>query len=360
MFQTRVNKSIAIVLSVIVLFVAGYVASSMSKKGPDQPPQAAAEKNPATTMKPAVTGAADIRKAATDIPAPIGIREPQRIVEKLTSIELDGVLEDGSTYTYWTFNGTVPGPMLRVRVGDTVELHLENDSSSHNVHSIDLHAVTGPGGGAVATQVVPGETRAFVFEAKHPGVYVYHCATPHIPTHITNGMYGLIVVEPEEGLAPVDKEFYIMQGEIYTKHARSEKGHHAFDGQRMLDENPTYVVFNGAVNALTEDMAMEAEVGDKVRLFIGNGGPNLSSSFHVIGEIMDKVHQEGATEPVSNIQTTFIPAGGAAWAEFTVDVPGDYILVDHALSRSINKGAIGILTVTGPENPVVYEDLGVQ
>lgn len=360
MFLTRWSKGIAVVTSLVLLIVASYwVITRDSDNGPQLQPSYVSS---TVEMKPAADDATDIRKAADDLPGPVGKREPRRIVEKLVAKELTGYLDDGSTYTYWTFNGTVPGPMLRVLVGDTVELHLANDETSLNVHSIDLHAVNGPGGGAEATQVKPGETRAFVFEARNPGVYVYHCATPHIPTHIANGMYGLIVVEPVEGLAPVDKEFYIMQGEIYTKHAREEKGHHVFDGQRMLDENPNYVVFNGAANALTEDMAMEAEVGDRVRMFVGNGGPNLIASFHVIGEIFDKVHQEGATEAVSNVQTTLIPAGGATWVEFTVDVPGDYILVDHALSRSINKGAIGILRVMGKgnENKEVYEDLGVQ
>ncbi|HEY8394809.1 MAG TPA: copper-containing nitrite reductase, partial [Thermaerobacter sp.] len=269
--------------------------------------------------------------------------------------ELVGKLADGTTYTYWTFNGQVPGPLLRVRVGDTVELHLKNAPDSTQIHSIDLHAVNGPGGGAVATQVKPGEEKVFTWKALNPGVYIYHCASPHIPSHIANGMYGLIVVEPEGGLPPVDKEFYIVQGEIYANLKPGEKGHAKFDYEAMLNEEPNYVVFNGTANHWVGERALKAKVGDRIRIFVGNGGPNLISSFHVIGEVFDKVHDQGASEAVSNVQTTLIPAGGAAWVEFTVDVPGTYTLVDHSLSRSIDKGALAQIVVEGKPNPEIFD-----
>src|SRR5690606_5790060 len=266
-------------------------------------------------------------------------------------------LMDGITYTYWTFDSTVPGQMIRVREGDTVVLRLTNAPGNLNPHSIDLHAVNGPHGGGQATQVAPGETKAFQFKALNPGVYVYHCATPYVPAHIALGMYGLIVVEPAEGLAPVDREFYVMQGEIYTNLRPHQSGHASFDDAALWDENPNFVVFNGRHNALTGERQMTAKVGERVRIFIGNGGPNLISSFHVIGEIFDVVHQEGASESTTNVQTTLIPAGGATWVEFTVDVPGDYILVDHALNRALGKGAIAVLHVEGPEDPEIFEVL---
>ncbi|HEU5089224.1 MAG TPA: multicopper oxidase domain-containing protein, partial [Roseiflexaceae bacterium] len=307
--QTLLISSISVLVT--VLLVIG---------GLQLIPRVSADTKPATQAnlnKPAAADAVNIIKAANDLPAPITRTAPETVQLHLTTKEVNGYLDNGVTYTYWTFDGTVPGPLLRVKVGDTVEVTLTNDASSGSPHSIDLHAVTGPGGGAVATQVAPGETKHFTFKAMNPGVYVYHCASPHIPTHVANGMYGLIVVEPEGGLQPVDKEFYVMQGEIYTSQAKGTKGHVTMSSQNMRDEHPTYVVFNGANAALTEDNAMHVKVGDKVRLFVGNGGPNLISSFHVIGEIFDTVHQEGATEGVSNIQTTLIQAGGAAWVEFT-------------------------------------------
>lgn len=295
-----------------------------------------------------------IAKDPTDLPGPITRKEPARVVYELETTEIVGQLADGVTYEFWTFNDTVPGPMLRARVGDTVEIRLTNSKHSSQVHSIDLHAVTGPGGGAAVTQVAPGETKAFQFKALHPGVYVYHCATPYVPLHVTNGMYGLIVIEPEEGYGPVDHEFYIMQGDIYTDLRPGETGHAKHDPEAMWLEQPNFVVFNGQFQALTGEYAMKAKVGDRVRMFVGNGGPNLASSFHVIGEIFDLVLPEGASEAVSNVQTTTIAPGGATMVEFTVDVPGEYTLVDHALGRALGKGTVGILQVEGPENPEVF------
>jgi len=303
----------------------------------------------------AVPAAVRVAKDPADIPPPVKRTSPQTVVVELEAKELVGQLADGVTYTYWTFDGTVPGPMIRVRQGDTVEIRLRNHPDSTQVHSIDLHAVNGPGGGAKATQVAPGEEKAFRFLAMNPGVYVYHCATPYVPLHVSNGMYGLIVVEPPEGLAPVDREFYIMQGDLYTDLRPGETGHAQHDPEAMWREQPNFVVFNGQFQALTGEHAMKAKVGERIRMFVGNGGPNLTSSFHIIGEIFDVVHREAASEAVTNVQTTLIPAGGATWVEFTVDVPGEYVLVDHALGRALGKGAIAVLHVEGPENPDIFQ-----
>lgn len=316
-----------------------------------------AQANEEAPVAEAKADAVRVARDASDVPAPVGKRAPKTVVVDLTTEEVNGTLSNGVTYTYWTFNGTVPGPMIRVRQGDTVELRLHNAKHSTQPHSIDLHAVTGPGGGAVATQVLPGETKAFRFKALNPGVYVYHCATPYIPAHIANGMYGLIVVEPEGGLAPVDREFYVMQGDFYTNLRPGEKGHAMFDGEALWQEEPNFVVFNGQFQALTGDHAMHAKVGEKIRIFVGNGGPNLVSSFHVIGEIFDVVHREGESEVSTNVQTTLIPAGGATIVEFTVDVPGTYTLVDHSLGRALGKGTVAQLVVEGPENHDIFQPL---
>jgi len=297
-----------------------------------------------------------------DLPEPVGARAPELVRIDLTAVELEGQLADGTTFQYFTFNGTVPGPMMRVRVGDTVELHLVNDDGSQFQHSIDLHAVTGPGGGAVLTRTDPGDETVFTFKTLNPGLFVYHCATPSVAHHIANGMYGLILVEPEGGLPPIDHEFYVMQGEIYTEQPFGTQGLLDFSGEALLDESPEYFVFNGAAGALTtDDFVMQAEVGDTVRVFFGVGGPNFTSSFHVIGEIFDRVYDQASltAAPLTDVQTTTVAPGGATMVEFTVDVPGTYILVDHALSR-LERGLVGFLQVAGDENPDVYREGGAE
>lgn len=288
------------------------------------------------------------------VPRPVGKRAATKLVVDMEVIEQEMEMSDGVSYVYWTFDGTVPGSFIRTRVGDEIEFHLKNHPDSKLPHNIDLHAVTGPGGGAKSSFVAPGHEVVFNFKTINPGLYVYHCATAPVGMHVANGMYGLILVEPEGGLPPVDKEYYIMQGDFYTKGEHGERGLQAFDMNKAVDEDADYVVFNGSVGALTGENAITAEVGETVRLFVGNGGPNLVSSFHVIGEIFDKVHVEGGSMVNENVQTTLIPAGGSAMVEFKVDVPGEYILVDHSIFRAFNKGAIGILQVEGPENDNVF------
>jgi len=289
------------------------------------------------------------------VPPPLARRYPARVVVNLEVREVVMKIADGSEYTFWTYGGTVPGSFIRVRLGDVVEFHLNNHPSSKVPHNIDLHAVTGPGGGAASTFTAPGHSSQFTFRALNPGLYVYHCATAPVPMHIGNGMYGLILVEPADGLPPVDREFYVMQGEFYTSGAYGEPGLQSFDMAKSIDERPTYVLFNGAVGSLVGDKALTAEVGQTVRLYFGVGGPNLTSSFHVIGEIFDKVWPEAGTRFVQeNVQTTMVPSGGAVILEFKLEVPGTYVLVDHSLSRAFNKGALGMLKATGPEDRVIY------
>jgi nitrite reductase (NO-forming) len=293
------------------------------------------------------------------VPPAITRTAPARVIVDLETTEVKNVLADGVEYTFWTFGGTVPGPMLRVREGDTVQIRLTNAKASHNAHSIDLHAVTGPGGGAAVTQLMPGERGDFEWKAINPGLYVYHCATPHVPVHIANGMYGMILVEPAKGLPPVDREYYVMQGEFYTQGRTMAGGLQGFDPEKARDERPEYVLFNGRMGALMGDGALKAKTGETVRLFVGNGGPNLVSSFHVIGEIFDRVYPEASMggELKRNVQTTLIPAGGAAIAEFKVDVPGRFLLVDHSISRAMDKGALGSIVVAGDERPDIFKAL---
>ncbi|HSB61445.1 MAG TPA: multicopper oxidase domain-containing protein, partial [Vicinamibacteria bacterium] len=233
--------------------------------------------------------------SAPEVPPPIARRVPAKVLVRLEVREVSLPISDGVEYTFWTFGGQVPGKFIRVRQGDTVEFHLQNHPTSKMPHNIDLHAVTGPGGGATSSFTAPGHQSQFTFKALNPGLYVYHCATAPVGMHVANGMYGLILVEPAAGLAPVDREFYVMQGDFYTVGRYREKGTQPFDMQKAIDEQPTYVLFNGSEGALVGDRALKAKVGDRIRLFVGNGGPNLVSSFHVIGEIFDRVYTEGGT-----------------------------------------------------------------
>ena len=298
---------------------------------------------------------ADISREPTDLPPPVGKREPQTVRVDLVSVEVEGRLAEGTTFGYWTFNGKVPGPFIRVRVGDTIDIHLKNSADSAMIHSVDFHAATGPGGGAAALQVDPGHEKSMTWKALVPGLYVYHCATPMVSEHIANGMYGLILVEPEEGLPPADHEFYVMQGEIYTDVPYGQHGSAEFSVEKLLNERPEYFVFNGSVGALSKLHPLQAKVGDNVRIFFGVGGPNFTSSFHVIGEIFDKVYALGGvlSQPIEGIQTVSVAPGGAVITEFKTKVPGNYTLVDHALARA-ERGLLGVLHVEGPPNPEIF------
>lgn len=297
------------------------------------------------------TDGADIVRDPGDVPPPIGPRPPQVVKIELETIELKGKLDDGTTYVYWTFNGKVPGPLLRVRVGDTVEVTLKNHPDSMVAHSVDFHAATGPGGGAHATQTDPGDHKTVTFKALKPGVYVYHCATPSVAHHITNGMYGIIIVEPEGGLPQVDREFYVMQGELYTVEPFGTQGEMEMDYDKLISERPEYFLFNGAVGALTKRHPLYASVGETVRIYFGVGGPNYTSSFHVIGEIFDNVYNLGSitSPPLTNVQTVTVAPGGSTVVDFKLDRAGTFVLVDHALSRA-ERGLAGYLVVDGPED----------
>ena len=308
------------------------------------------------TAKPADAQMADVAEIGADaslVPAQTTV---DHVFVDITSREVVAEMADGITYPYWTFDGQVPGRMLRVQQGALVTVNFTNAADSTVGHNIDFHAATGPGGGAAALSALPGETKQLTFRALKPGLYVYHCAYQDPPLHVAHGMYGLILVEPPGGLPPVDREFYVVQGDFYTDFAGSQKGHHDHSEASAEDEEPTFVVFNGRVGSLRDPgRQLHAEVNETVRVYFGVGGPNLVSSFHVIGEIFDRVYQQGdlVSPPAEGLQTTLVPAGGAAVVDFKLDVPGDYLLVDHSLYR-VHKGAAGILHVTGLANPDVF------
>ena len=346
----------AIIASMFALAACG---GEQAAQAPAETPAASAEAASSATQAAAETPAGElpvidaVTTHAPEVPPAIDRDYPAKVRVKMETIEKTMKMDDGVEYHYWTFNGDVPGRMIRVREGDTVEVEFSNNPSSTVPHNVDFHAATGPGGGAAASFTAPGRTSTFSFKALQPGLYIYHCAVAPVGMHIANGMYGLILVEPKEGLPKVDKEFYIVQGDFYTKGKKGAQGLQPFDMDKAVAEQPEYVVFNGHVGAIAGDNALKAKAGETVRMYVGNGGPNLVSSFHVIGEIFDKVYVEGGKLINENVQSTIVPAGGSAMVEFKVDVPGSYTLVDHSIFRAFNKGALGQLKVEGAENPEI-------
>jgi len=316
---------------------------------------------PAVALGTQPTIKAELTKAP-HVPPPLSRSTPARVVVQFEAQEFVGKLTDDKSYKFWSFNGTVPGPMFRVRVGDTVEFHLKNHPKSRFPHNIDIHAVNGPGGGAAVNLVSPGQKATFAFKVLNPGLYIYHCASPvpNIPAHIANGMYGLILVEPAEGLPHVNREYYVLQSEFFTM---PTKDPHVLElsMEKGLNEHPDFVVFNGKQGAVMGEGTLTTKVGDTVRIYFGNIGPNSTSSFHIIGEIFDTVYVEGAIggQMNHNVQTTLVPAAGAVIVELTIDVPGDYLLVDHSIFR-VAKGAIGFLSATGTDHPEIFRSLPIR
>lgn len=242
-------------------------------------------------------------------------------------------------YHAWTFNGTVPGPVLRVRQGQTVNFTLVNDGMMP--HSIDFHAAQTPWD--VNYQAVPvGKSFSFTWKANYPGVFMYHCGTPPVMYHMANGMYGSIIVDPASGWAPA-QEYVLMQSEFYTQ--QNPDGTYSIDPMKLMAGQPTYVTFNGYADQY-KTAPLTAKAGQKIRLFIVNDGPSRFSAFHVIGAIFSDVYLDG--NPANHMvgdQTLTIPPGGGVVAELTIPDPGKYPFVTHSFMDA-SMGATGVISVT--------------
>ncbi len=320
-----------------------------------------AQANPVSAQAPAPPNLPAVKRVAANpaaIPSPIRRSRTMHHDLTLTAREVLAEIEPGVRFLYMTFDGQVPGPLLRIRVGDTVRLTLRNPHGNTLLHTVDLHAVYGPGGGMEALLAAPGQEKSLFFKALYPGSFVYHCAVPDLDFHIASGMYGMILVEPEEGLPPVTREFYLGQHETYVAAAAGPQGFHAFDFDALLREDPTYVLLNGQKQALTPDGygALAANVGETVRIFFVNGGPNLTSSFHPIGNVWTKLWVNGTfrTAPDAYMQTCAVPPGSTLVADLALPVPGQVKLVDHALTRVVRKGMLGVIDVAGPAQPQIF------
>ncbi|KAL1953120.1 hypothetical protein VTO42DRAFT_3579 [Malbranchea cinnamomea] len=299
---------------------------------------------------------------APHVPFPLTRDHPVLLRVPLTTTTKVNQLTNQYKYEQWTFNNTVPGPFIRARVGDVVEITLTNKDTTGNPHNIDCHAFTGPGGGSAVTTAEENETKTARFRLLYPGLFLYHCAAAPVPVHIANGMYGLMYVQPErEMLPPVDREYYVMQSEFY--HEPPEVGDDGrpsslveFSYPNALREEPNVVVFNGHESALTRDSPLKAQTGETIRIFFGNAGPNLTSSLHLIGSNFMRVFRDGdvLSPPAPFLQTISLPPGGATIADMKLLVPGTYALVDHAIFR-MDKGAVGYVNVSGKPRPDIYQ-----
>jgi nitrite reductase (NO-forming) len=258
----------------------------------------------------------------------------------LTIKELLVTIAPNVAYRAWTFNGTVPGPIVRVRQGQTIHFTLVNDGTMP--HSIDFHATQTPWN--VNYQEVPaGKSFSFDWKANYPGVFMYHCGAPTVIYHIANGMYGQIIVDPANGWGTSAKEYGLVQSEFYT--SQQSDGTYSIDPTKLTNDLPDYVVFNGYTNQY-KLAPLTAKVGERIRLFILNAGPTEFSAFHVIGAIFSDVYMDGnpANRTVGN-QTITIPPGGGAVVELTIPDPGLYPFVTHSFA-SVGKGALGVIKVT--------------
>lgn len=303
-----------------------------------------------------------IMTSAPHVPPPITRDYPVLLEVPMVTTTKDTQLTSQFKYEQWTFNDMVPGPFIRARVGDVVELSLTNKDATGNPHNIDCHAFTGPGGGAALTTAEENQTKTANFRLLCPGLYVYHCAAAPVPVHIANGMYGLLYVEPADGpLPPVDHEYYVMQSEFYYEPPEVlENGRKSdtveFSYPNAMREEPDIVVFNGRESAMTRDAPLKANVGETVRIFFGNAGPNLTSSFHVIGSMFKNVYRDGdvVSPPAHYIQTVTVAPGASSIVDLAMVVPGTYALVDHAIFR-LDKGAVGYLNVSGNARTDVFD-----
>ena len=279
--------------------------------------------------------------------------KPRNVRFTLETAEYEAEIAPGVTFPFLTFNGGVPGPAIVLCLGDWVEVTLKNPAESKFAHNVDFHAATGALGGRGVSTVSPGKQVTFRFQALKTGSFVYHCAIPPIPMHVTSGMYGAIIVLPKGGLPSVDKQFYVMEGYFYSEPSEDDPGRHVYSTERASNENPSFVVSNGKVGALTGDNALKVQVGEKVRFYYGQA--NDESWLHIIGGHFDTVYVGGSFHPDSDreydVQTTTVAAGGMVVAEYTFRYPGTYLLVNHKLIRATEKGQAIQIVVEGEENP---------
>jgi nitrite reductase (NO-forming) len=252
------------------------------------------------------------------------------------------VIAPGVTYAAWTFGGTVPGPALHVRQGDTVDFTLVNGANIP--HSMDFHAAEiAPS--KYYTNVMPGDSLHYRFVARVPGAFMYHCGTAPVAMHIANGMYGALVVDPATPRSKAN-ELVLVQSEFYLNAKPDRDGNQGLDWQKLLGQAPDHIVFNGRAGQYASH-PIEARPDELIRIYLVNAGPNRISSFHVVGGIFERVFEDGTqANPLIGVQTVNVPVGGGAIFEVRLREPGDYPFVTHAFADA-TKGAVGVLRASG-------------
>lgn len=360
----KISRSNFIKLSGVLAAGSGLLAACNpgTTRNNSEPSSKNVEKNGAGIGATATAAPPEAKRVAADptkIPPPVKHTTPKTHKVEIVCHEIIGEIEKGKYFLYMTFNGQIPAPMIRVRQGDTIDLTFTNSGDTRHPHSVDFHAVYGTGGGSAATTVGPGQSKNIKFKTLYPGAFIYHCAVANLDYHISSGMYGMILVEPPQGLPKVDHEFYFGQNEIYVidDNAKSNTPLQ-FDFDSMIDETPHYVVLNGESKAITEYRygSLKVKKGEKARIFFVNGGPNLISSFHPIGNVWTKVWREGAmlNRPEQYLQTVSVSPGSCAVMEMEFPVPETVKLVDHSLSRVVYKGLLALIDVEGEKEEDIF------
>ena len=307
---------------------------------------------------------------APAVPPTITRKEPRRFDVHLEAVEGMAMLDPANDVMTekWGFKvagdktdvSGVPGPVIRGRVGDVVRITLSNPTTGKHPHNIDFHSVTGMHGGASDLLVAPGESAAIQARLLYPGAFMYHCTAEDTLHHIAMGMYGMFIVDPAEPLPEVEHEWAVMQSEWYVD-APDASGMAKFNRDRVTNEDPRYVTFNGSVGAIADDNSLKMKLGERSRIYFVNEGLNLTANFHPIGSHWDKVYPEAATHPDNSIirgsQSTSVVAGGGTVVEMLGMSPSSIVLVDHALTRAFDKGAIGHVDIDGKEDPEIYSKI---
>ncbi len=310
----------------------------------EAPPAAEPAKTAAPTESPAPMsdGEAKVNDPATPLhrlaSAPARSTRTRHAV-RMTTTHAKHIVANNVRYSGWMFSDSIPGPVVRVTVGDTVDFTIVNTSPIP--HSMDFHAAEIAPSRAYVN-VNPGDSLSFQFVARVPGAFMYHCGTAPVAAHIANGMYGAIIVDPRTPLPPA-REFVLVQSEFYLSAPSGADSVRTLDWAQLLDLSPDHVVFNGAAGQYAAH-PLEVTPGERVRMYVVNAGPNRVSAFHVVGGIFDAVRVGGFGAPLEGVQTFNVPVGGGAVFEFRLTEPGLYPFVSHAFADA-TKGAVGILKV---------------
>lgn len=331
---SALRAAFGVIWAMVAFLFVGSTLESALHVAPASPANAAAAVSPLSLASGPSTA------PARDASLPPLLSTGDTIAVTIAATDTTVEIANGVTYRAWTFGGTVPGPALHVRQGQTVNVTFVNHGRME--HSIDFHAAEVPPDVAYRS-IKPGESLRFSFVARTAGAFLYHCGTPPVLLHISNGMYGAIIVDPKPPLPPASVSYVLVQGEWYTQQVRDTLM--AGNFEKMAAVTPAEVVFNG-VAFKYQDNPLPANAGQRIRLYVVNAGPNLSSAFHVIGAVFAAVYPDGDTgHALTGVSTYEVAPGAGAVFDLIIPQPGKYAFVDHSM-RNVLRGAVGVLDVS--------------